>query len=332
MSEPSFEETRNRWSKNNHDIGWKILKENRDRITYAGKYQDRYKDAFLPKPAEMTSKSFNPSSLKASPSPSASPSFPRKIPRATKKCCAKEVETTSYRNATSDLNNSKHVALLAKYKPKPAKLELQDLDFTEINYLTVPNNAALCSTTPATQEPPNSFDTLKMLQEIETCIKASEQKQNYHDNISKFDELLKKRVLNPATLPAGELIREKSENFDVASQNEHQGQLKSFGEVQNFLRPGVSNLEAEKIADSRHSSVEKRAEKKSHSVARTVSDIQDRYRKIISRQLPHPRKSKIKVFYLSVRLFFKFSRIRRTWRIRLGGNARNLLENAAAIK
>lgn len=326
------------WQQNKYDIGEKILKERRDQVTYAGKYSERYKNfnsinsaysnmysttttikssadencndspqsaqnlekAFsrnhnlnTSKLAHQTDSNFSPNvcnkqnSLPTSPkfNHKQSPSFTRKQPISPNfKINKKSFKTKEPgSNATNDLNNSQNLSQLTSFKIK------KPVDYTEINYLTVP-----CTKSDKDQ---NSFDTLTTLQGIANCIAVHEEKHKISENVDKFDEFLKKRW-NAQNESANILQnKEKSQNFNYNELN--QKPLKSFNEVENLLRPGVSNLEAEKIADKRHSDLENPTHhKKRHAVLRTTSDVQDKCRKQLEKYLPRPRSKQSKVFIL----------------------------------
>lgn len=333
---------KNVWSENKHDIGLRILKEKRDRITYAGKYSERYKDLKLirsssmyqnyrqetptsdndnttcpsfiqnqfnnmkhertngnesvvesptrPRKLQNLVQSSNPTSPKFN--HKESPIFVRKQPmspnfKAIKKYI-KDKETGS--NATYDLNNSTNVSQLTSYKIKKSDDLKIPIDYTEVNYLTVPNNAALCST--PTNPEDNSFETMRLLKNVESFIAKREENENLRNNFHKFDELIKKQSAATALLQEDiKIKKEKSQDFEKAIPLADP--LKSYGEVENLLRPGVSNLEPDQIVELRRSDKEERMpeKKKNYPVARTVSDVQDnrRVRHVLEKQLPKPR-------------------------------------------
>lgn len=352
---------KNDWSINKYDIGLRILKETRDKVTYAGKYSERYKDLKLIRtnvkdmnvPPENTPmddnqavsttnnqsplsnhkechvkrpesptknnnnnkiivhkeyqldikqrNSSNPTSPKFN--HKESPRFLRKQPMSPnfklKTKCIKDIESGS--NATYDLNNSKNLSQLTRYKMKVEENTKKTIDYTEINYRTVPNNAALCTST--TQDE-TYFDTLQGLKGVENYIARREERQKLFDNINKFDEMMmKNRKKVPNLLQEDVLMKkEKSQDFDYNKKalSHINDPLISYGEVEDLLKPGVSNLEAEKIVELRHSAIQKRTEnKKEYPVSRTVSDAQDiKHRKqVLEKQLPRPRLNKFKVYF-----------------------------------
>ena len=131
------------------------------------------------------------------------------------------------------------------------------------------------------------LETLNSLQQVESYISQCEAEAQKSRNMQRFQDILK-------TLKHPKQTREGVESEGKTSQEallrkkptEHiQEPLKSFNEVENLLKPGVSDLEAENVepfersskARSSTSEVESGYPKnKTKPLSRTVSDAQER--------------------------------------------------------
>lgn len=130
-------------------------------------------------------------------------------------------------------------------------------------------------------------DTLDSLSQVENYISRCEKEQKLSKNLEKFDDILKK-VKNPKATENNNLQKEASQEIKKPVRLEHILEpLKSFDQVEDFLKPGVSDMQAETSADpfdrkdkSRRSTsgVENQPAKpdKGKILSRTASDAQDR--------------------------------------------------------
>lgn len=170
-------------------------------------------------------------------------------------------------NATQDLNKAENLAQLISYKlvsdikkPPPAETK----EGNGVNVYSI--------------QPPKTTDTLDTLSTIEKCITQMEAKAIQQKNIQKFLELCKSIKPDAKTDS-----KDKSQTSVVPpSVPPNQPPLKSFNEVENLLKPGVSDMEAEytetfdRAAKTRSStSGAERAAIKTKPLSRTVSDAQE---------------------------------------------------------
>lgn len=168
-------------------------------------------------------------------------------------------------NATQDLNKAENLSQLISYKlvsdVKKPQPETKD---NGVNIYSI--------------QPPKTTDTLDTLNTIEKCITQMEAKAIQQKNIQKFIEICKSIKPDSKTE-----AKEKSQNQlapNVVPSN--QPPLKSFNEVENLLKPGVSDMEAEysetfdRTAKTRSStSGAERAAIKSKPLSRAASDAQE---------------------------------------------------------
>lgn len=182
-------------------------------------------------------------------------------------------------NATQDLNKADNLSQLTSYKlvsdVKKPQSETKDND--DVNVYSI--------------QPPKTTETLYTLSTIEKCINQMEAKAVQQKNIQKFLELCKS--IKPDTKPDN---KDKSQNSIVpASVTSNQPPLKSFNEVENFLKPGVSDMEAEytetfdRSAKTRNStSGAERTTIRSKPLSRAVSDAQE-HKPITERVVAKPK-------------------------------------------
>lgn len=165
-------------------------------------------------------------------------------------------------NATQDLNKAENMSQLVSYKLVSDVKKQQDGD---VNIYSI--------------QPPKTTetDTLDTLQTVEKCISQMEAKAIQQKNIQKFLELCKSIKPDAKTD-----VKDKSQ--DLVQKPAIQPPLKSFNEVENLLKPGVSDMEAEysetfdRASKTRNStSGAERAERivKSKPLSRAASDAQE---------------------------------------------------------
>lgn len=322
------------WAPNSHDIGIQRLKEERNRITYGVKYADRYKSFLEPisptanstkiemdpkcpsnspnikpntgSPNFIQKHTFKPQSNPTSPkfNHKNSPSFAKKqtmSPNFPNKIGFKDKERG--RNATHDLNNSKNISQLASYRIISASNQAtpKPVDYTEQNYFTVPNPESYAVTFRNKIKDDPKTDTLYTLENIQAYITECEEQQK----LKKIAPDFPTNMTRPRTEENILSCRESSPKIDSKDMNHIQEPLKSFNEVENLLKPGVSDLEAEhREIKGRHSSTNEEYNKRTPShkhVLRTVSDARYKPAKVFEKQLQNPRPRKItKVFFCSL--------------------------------
>lgn len=176
-------------------------------------------------------------------------------------------------NATQDLNKAENMSQLISYKlVSDVKKHQQPPEARRDGDLNI------YSIQPAK---PAETDTLDALQSVEKCITQLEAKAVQQKNIQKFLEICKS--IKPdaqSTIP---------QDLATSAQKKPEGALqpplKSFNEVENLLKPGVSDMEAEnaetfdRAAKTRSStSGAERADRgaaKSKPLSRAASDAQE---------------------------------------------------------
>lgn len=174
-------------------------------------------------------------------------------------------------NATQDLNKAENLSQLISYKlvsdvKKPQSDTAANDNNNDVNIYSI-------------QQPKNT-DTLDTLNTIEKCISQLEAKAIQQKNIEKFMEICKRIKPDMKTE-----AKDKSQNVlapNASPSTIDQPPLKSFNEVENFLKPGVSDMEAEyseafdRTAKTRSStSGAERVAVKSKPLSRAASDAQE---------------------------------------------------------
>lgn len=171
-------------------------------------------------------------------------------------------------NATQDLNKAENLSQLISYKlVSDVKKQQPPTETNGVNVYSI--------------QPPQTTDTLDTLSTIEKCITQMEAKAIQQKNIQKFLELCKSIKPDAKT---DNNNKDKSQTSVVPPSVVPPNQpLKSFNEVENLLKPGVSDMEAEytettfdRSAKTRSStSGAERAAIKSKPLSRAVSDAQE---------------------------------------------------------
>lgn len=271
---------------NKFDIGITMLRNQREKITNGGKYNERYQNTFAEKkgyPFSVRYKDINgrlrqtllnsegsssdSSSVtssgdksKLTPSPISSPKFDKPVKLTT----ILNGSPTKYRNATQDLNKTSDVAQLTSFKLLSDKLSLEK---NQINR--------------AEQQP---LDTINILEQAEIAISNIEANEIRKRNMEKFNQLCKNvrpEVKKGQKDVSQELREEPRKAVNIESLAPP---LKSFNEVENFLKPGVSDMEAEntenferrtKIRSSTGRNERQEKNSKSKPLSRAASDAQD---------------------------------------------------------
>lgn len=183
--------------------------------------------------------------------------------------------TSILSNATQDLNKAENMSQLVSYKLVSGveKQQQQQDKSDDVNIYTIQPSK---TTEPP---PPTTIDTLDSLQTVEKCISQMEAKAIQQKNIQKFLELCKS--IKPDTKSD---VKDKSQELNPKPPTNNQPPLKSFNEVEDLLKPGVSDMEAEysetfdRTSKTRNStSGAERADRtmKSKPLSRAASDAQD---------------------------------------------------------
>ncbi|XP_031345072.1 serine/threonine-protein kinase MARK2-like isoform X3 [Photinus pyralis] len=315
LSKPSDEDTisicstQSTNSARNHDIGLQRLKHERDRITYAGKYMDRYKDEFAKKPSAPVRKEslsaryrdihgniLQPTEQKDADPGLESPGRNVKLREILSSPTGESRKITlnspvgspilsnRTNNATHDLNKEDNLSQLTSYKL------VGDTRTKARNLVASPrakrNDLNIYAIQPSQpDEPPthNIMDTLNPLQQVQDYISACEAEAKSKKNLQKFDELIKRKNTAP---PRVEKKVEQSQEIDL-KQFQHRAvvePLKSYNEVENLLRPGLSDMRADNVdtfdrgnkTRNSTSGVQVKPNGAGKILSRAASDAQDR--------------------------------------------------------
>lgn len=303
---------------NKFDTGITMLRKEREKITNGGKYNERYQDTFSKQghPLSVRYKDINgrlrqalnsegsssgssdSSSVtssteksKLTPSPISSPKFDKPVKLTT----ILNGSPTKNRNATQDLNKTSNIGQLTSFRlvseinRSPIRIQKGELIYLPTQRERIYDEIE--------QQP---LDTLESLQTAGNLISKIEADERRRRNIQKFNEICKnikpeiKNDHKDASQELREEPRKKAINIESLAPP-----LKSFNEVENFLKPGVSDMEAEntenfergtKIRSS--TGYNERQEKNNKSnknkpLSRAASDAQDH--KIPDRTVPKPK-------------------------------------------
>lgn len=316
---------------NRFDIGIKMLKNQREKITNAGKYNERYKNTFAYPPTDKkefplsmryrdingrlilkrnslsnqgsSDNSVDSDHSKTDSTPNASPKFEKPVTLTSilnNSTDTKKVISGKNSNATQDLNKAGNVSQLTKFRlvsdiKKPNTSN--ELGSTKSNKSSKKEqDINIYSIQPVQTELPKSvgvnlvfdapkdlqikpIDTMDTLQNVQKYISQIEAEEARRKNMQKFNELCKN--LKPDT---------KSEQKDKSQEivNEKKPQehilvpLKTSNEVENLLKPGVSDMDVEgtepfERTDKKRSSVsgtEYNDKNKGKPLSRASSDVQ----------------------------------------------------------
>lgn len=179
--------------------------------------------------------------------------------------------TSILSNATQDLNKAENMSQLVSYKLVSDVKKQQQDKTDDVNIYTIQP--------PKTSEAATTIDTLDTLQTVEKCISQMEAKAIQQKNIQKFLELCKSIKPDAKTE-----AKDKSQELNQKPPTNNQPPLKSFNEVEDLLKPGVSDMEAEysetfdRTSKTRNSTTgAERADRtmKSKPLSRAASDAQE---------------------------------------------------------
>ncbi|XP_018579500.1 serine/threonine-protein kinase MARK2 isoform X4 [Anoplophora glabripennis] len=238
---------RNSWNPDRYDIGIKMLKDRREKITSGGKYTDRYKDTFtheVPKEEKFPLSAKCRDTLEQYRKVSkgerldVSPVVATKHHHPTLTTEKMKLTNSSKSNATNDLNKQENA--LIGYKLVPDNIHKSPLRATspvstpktpkwprkhkDVNIYSInPTDATPTAVTPPGFPPkqqgvglnlilngPSSPEsTMSHLQNVESIITRLNEKEKKEENLRKFEELLKK-VNTKEAKPAAPLPPEKS--------------------------------------------------------------------------------------------------------------------------
>ncbi|KAJ8922438.1 hypothetical protein NQ315_004385 [Exocentrus adspersus] len=230
---------RNSWNPDRYDIGIKMLKDRREKITGAGKYSERYKDTFtheVPKDEkfplsakcrdtlEQYRKVSKGERLDVSPVVATKHHHPNLTTEKMK------LTNCSKSNATNDLNKQENA--LIGYKLVPDGIHKTPLHATSpVGTPKTPKwprknkDLNIYSITPAAEPPkqtsiglnlilngPSSPETtMSHLQNVENIITRLNEKEKKEENLRKFEELLKKMNVKECK-PVATASKEKSKD------------------------------------------------------------------------------------------------------------------------
>lgn len=308
--------------KDKFDIGIKMLRNQREQITNAGKYNERYKNTFAEKkeyPLSARYKDLNcrinarfglnseggstdtESSSSAhsehsrpTPSPVSSPKFEKPV-----KLTSILNPPSKNSNATQDLNKTNNLSQLTSYK-LVSDIKKVDSASESPKIESICKNKEDCiniyQIQPPKQTDHKNIETMDALLQVENYISQMEAEETRKRNMQKFNELCKN--LKP---DGGKGQKDKSQETINKKVPEHMmAPLKAFNEVENLLKPGVSDMEAEnsqpfdrsnKIRSSTGAADRTEKVNKSKPLSRAASDAQEH--KVPERvPLPRPRYNK----------------------------------------
>ncbi|XP_017770247.1 PREDICTED: serine/threonine-protein kinase MARK2-like isoform X3 [Nicrophorus vespilloides] len=200
-----------------HDIGIKLLKNHRDKITYGGKYLDRYRDTFK-KQMEDTRKvnMYTPNGRRTPPQMGLNPVTVATTTVTSKKKVQATRVSGNQQNATHELNNS---------NGKLTNFRQLNRDKVDVNLI---------------------FNDVPSLNPIQDLIANCENDIKRTNNLNKFEKMLenaKKSAKVPESVEAA-ATKPKKIGFKTTT-TDNGGPLSNFAGVSNFMKPGVSDLEAD---------------------------------------------------------------------------------------
>lgn len=265
---------------NPHDIGIKMLKDRRDKITNGGKYSDRYRDTFSHevkdekyplsvKCRETLDQHRNvPKSGEKSDSSRQSPNFTTEMMGTPKAMPS---------NATNDLNKQENALIGYKAMPdRGAKFPILTHHNTspssghrQLKWPSRRNkDVNIYSITPASDsstpyghqphrvalnlilnDPVASDNTMSHLDNVETIISKLNEKEKQEDNLRKFDELVKKVIKQPAPAPP---LRKAPPRKAAPQVDQSQDILRPPKSLLNPMKPSkeVEDLQARGFSDA----------------------------------------------------------------------------------
>lgn len=295
---------------NKFDIGIKMLKNQRDKITNAGKYNERYKNTFAYTPTtkreyplsaryrdingklilkgnSLSDQGSSDSSMGTSHpktnSPNTSPKFEKPVALSSILNNAddtKKITSEKNSNATQDLNKAGNVSQLTSYKQVNKNKNETDINIYSIQPMKTEliKPIGVNSTYDAPKPPVDTLDTLLHVENYISQIEAQEVRRK---NMQKFLELCQ-------TLKSDSKLDKKDKSQDVLPEKKAQEHilvpLKTSNEVENLLKPGVSDMEVEEKKESFERSnkirssmggTEYNEKNRNKPLSRAASDVQD---------------------------------------------------------
>ncbi|XP_050306517.1 MAP/microtubule affinity-regulating kinase 3-like isoform X3 [Anthonomus grandis grandis] len=272
----------NRWTLTNpFDLGIKMLKDRRDKITNGGKYSERYKDTFshevkeekypLSAKCRETLEHYRNLSKTSDKSDSSSLSS-RHSPNLTTEMMGTPKAMPS--NATNDLNKQENALVGYKLVPdRGTKLPIATSPTSQkqFKYFKKNKDLHIYNITPTDSHsssnppqrvalnlilnepngaPPNNDNTMSHLDNVESIISKLKEKEKKEDNLRKFDELVKKVIrhdpnknLNP--------IKDTTSKKPVPVLDQSQDILKPQKALLNPMKPSkeIEDLQARGFSD-----------------------------------------------------------------------------------
>lgn len=259
----------NQDAKTQHEIGIKMLRDRREKITNGGKYSDRYKNTFshevkdekypLSTKCRETLEQYRTLSKQSDKSDSSTLSA-RHSPSFTKEMMGTPKAMPS--NATNDLNKQENT--LISYKPisdTSPRLPLTSTVNTSPKQLKYPKKSNVYSITPAADnsknlpQPPKialkvilnnpnpgpSDNTQTHLDDVESIISKLKEKEKKEENMRKFNELVAKARKERVAVPANVTPAKKPPPVDQS-----QDLLKPQKALMNPIKPSkeIEDLQA----------------------------------------------------------------------------------------
>lgn len=249
---------RNSWNPDRYDIGIKMLKDRREKITSAGKYTDRYKDTFthevpkeekFPLSAKCRDTLEQYRKVSKGEKPDVSPVVGTKHHHPTLTTEMMKLNNSSKSNATNDLNKQENA--LIGYKLVPDNIHKNPLHSTspistpktpkwprkhkDVNIYSInPTDTSPIAVTPPGFPPkqqgiglnlilngPSSPEsTMSHLQNVENIITKLNEKEKKEENLKKFEELLKKMNVKEAKPAAPEPIEKTKDETNGQRQSQ----------------------------------------------------------------------------------------------------------------
>ncbi|KAF2898177.1 hypothetical protein ILUMI_07997, partial [Ignelater luminosus] len=171
-----------------------------------------------------------------------------------------------------------------KHKKKDGDLNIYAIQPVQTSPSLKPSIEINLKFPPPPGEPPSNMETLNSLQQVQNYISLCEAEAIRRKNLQKFDEMLKQKNTNNAKKPPviENKMKDKSQDIDV-KQFEHINEpLKSYNEVEDLLRPGLSDMQAENVESFergnkiRSSTTGVQRSERLKVLSRASSDAQDR--------------------------------------------------------
>lgn len=345
------------------DIGIKMLKNQREKITNAGKYNERYKNTFAYAPTDKkefplsaryrdingrlilkrnslsdqgSSDSNSTGSMGTDRpkqnSPNTSPKFEKPIALSSilsNTTDAKKITSGKNSNATQDLNKTGNLSQLTSYRlvsdikkpnapnesetPKTDKIRKEDTNIYSIQPVKteLPKSVGVHLVFDAPKDlqakPIETLDTLQHVQNYISQIEAEEVKRK---NLEKFLAMCQKLKSDPKSVPP--VQKDKSDKsqevlLEKKAQEHILVPLKTSNEVENLLKPGVSDMKVEETESFDRSNkirssmggAEYNEKNRNKPLSRAASDVQADSvpNRVVAKPKPRYNRNNSQVYY-----------------------------------